>query len=61
LSTGKWDFVNNSNFGEDGNESISWNVIGSSANRGGTVPEPASLTLLASRLVGFAAVRRRRS
>jgi hypothetical protein len=36
LNTGGWDFVNNGTFGEDGNESINWNLIGSTASRGGT-------------------------
>ena len=66
LDTGGWDFVNNGAFGGDGNESINWNLVGSAASRSGTgdgtaVPEPASLVLLGSALMGFAAMRRRRS
>ena len=38
LNTGGWDFVNNGTFGGDGNESINWNLIGSAASRGGTIP-----------------------
>jgi hypothetical protein len=61
LNTGGWDFVNNGVFGEDGNESINWNMIGSEANRGGTgVPEPSSLLLLCSGLIGFGGFARRK-
>jgi hypothetical protein len=57
LDTGQWDFVNNSYYGEDGNESINWNAIGGSS-RGGT-PEPASLLLCGAGLAATALLRRR--
>ncbi len=65
LNTGGWDFVNNGIYGEDGNESINWNLVGSAANRGGTggnnVPEPGTLGLLAAALGALAFVRRKRT
>src|ERR1022692_4377608 len=35
INTGEWDFVNNASYGEDGNESINWNVLGGTS-RGGS-------------------------
>ncbi len=64
LNTGGWDFVNNSYAGEDGNESINWNLVGSAAVRGGNggnVPEPGTLGLLAAALGAMAFVRRKRT
>jgi MYXO-CTERM domain-containing protein len=66
LNTGGWDFVFNSNYGEDGNESINWNLVGTGAVRGGTppIPEPGNTPLFALGLAGLAmqfALRRRRS
>lgn len=62
IDTGSWDFVNNGAYGEDGNESINWNLIGSAPSRGGTggVPEPMTLTLFGAGLVGAFSARRRR-
>jgi hypothetical protein len=61
LDTGGWDFVNNSAFHEDGNESINWNSVGSTPIRGGTVPEPSTFVLLGAGLglIGFGRQRQR--
>lgn len=63
LNTGGWDFVNNSVYGEDGNESINWNVVGSDTVRGGTppVPEPSTYALFGLGAVMLAFLRRRRA
>ena len=61
LDTGQWDFVNNTVFGEDGNESINWNLVGSDATRGGTgVPEPLTLSIFGLGLAGAFGLRRRK-
>jgi len=60
LDTGGWDFVNNSAFGEDGNESINWNTIGGTSRGGTTTPEPASIFLFGTGLLGLGALLRKR-
>jgi hypothetical protein len=59
LNTGGYDFINGST---DGNESINWNLIGSSADRGGTtgVPEPSTMFLLGSGLLSLCGITRRK-
>ena len=59
IDTGSWDFVNNSTFGEDGNESINWNTIGGNS-RAGTTPEPSSMVFLGTVLLGSVALLRRK-
>jgi hypothetical protein len=58
LNTFGYDFINGSS---DGNESINWNKIGEGAVRGGTsVPEPSSMALLGSALLGSVVLFRRK-
>jgi hypothetical protein len=52
INTGEYDFLNNSSFGEDGNESIDWNTLGGTSRGGTEAPEPASLVLLGTGLIG---------
>ncbi len=57
LDTGEWDFVNNSLYGEDGNESINWNLAGVPPSRGGSTPEPGSALLFSAGIGVLALVR----
>jgi PEP-CTERM motif len=57
LNTGGEDFVN---YSLDGNESINWNLIGGGSTRGGSVPEPITLSVFGAGLAGAAALRRRK-
>lgn len=58
LTTGGWDFVNNGVYGEDGNESINWNTVGTVPYRGGSlVPEPPAPLLLAAGLAVLGLLR----
>ncbi len=50
VDTGNYDFITGS---MDGNESINWNLIGSGATRGGTVPEASTWMMM---LLGFAGI-----
>jgi len=59
INTGEYDFVNNSAFGEDGNESINWNTIGGNS-RGGNAPEPGTLFTMAAPLAFLGLLLRKR-
>ncbi len=59
INTGEYDFVNNSAYGEDGNESINWNTIGGN-QRGGNTPEPGTLFTMALPLAGLLLTLRQR-
>lgn len=56
LDTFGYDFINGSS---DGNESINWNLIGSSVVRGGDAPEPTTLVLLGAGLLAVGMNRKR--
>lgn len=60
LDTGEWDFVNNGAFGEDGNESINWNTLGGTSRGGSATPEPGSLLLVATGVLGLSIIARKR-
>jgi hypothetical protein len=57
LNTFGYDFVCCSS---DGNESINWNLIGTSPIRGGSVPEPSTITLFGSGLLACFTLLRRK-
>ena len=59
LDTFGYDLINLPPPFGDGNESINWNLIGTIATRGGT-PEPGTLVLLGSGLLGAIGYGRRR-
>src|ERR1039457_4530318 len=59
INTGEWDFVNNASYGEDGNESINWNVLGGTS-RGGSTPEPGTLLTMAGPLACIGLLLRKR-
>ena len=59
LDTFGYDLINLPPPGGDGNESINWNLIGSEPSRGGTTPEPGTLVLLGSGLLGAISYVRR--
>lgn len=58
LDTFGYDLINLGAPGGDGNESIDWNLIGSTPTRGG-VPEPATLFLVLPALAGMRLAHRR--
>jgi hypothetical protein len=60
LDTFGYDLINLGAPGGDGNESINWTLLGAGGSRGGTVPEPASLVLVGSGLLGVVRRLRRR-
>lgn len=61
LNTGGWDFHNNNAFGEDGNESIDWNVVGGNSRGGGGTPEPGTFLMMSGSLGCLALLLLRRS
>ena len=60
LDTFGYDLINLPPPAGDGNESINWNLIGTVATRGGGTPEPGTILLLGSGLLGAIGYGRRR-
>jgi len=58
INTGGYDY--NCCSDKDGNESIDWNLVGTTGTRGGDIPEPITLTVFGAGLAGAAALRRRK-
>ncbi len=62
LDTFGYDLINLAPPGGDGNESINWNLVGTTPTRsgdGGDTPEPATMLLIGPGLIGVAFLRRR--
>jgi len=59
LDTFGYDLINLGPPGGDGNESINWNLIGSTPTRGGTTPEPSTTFLVLPALAGIGLLGRR--
>jgi len=60
INTGEYDFVNNSAYGEDGNESINWNTIGGNSRGGSGTPEPGTLLTMGAPLACLGFMLRKR-
>ena len=60
LDTFGYDLINLPRPGGDGNESINWNLIGTTPTRGGGVPEPAAVLLMGPALLALGLFRWRK-
>jgi hypothetical protein len=60
LDTFGYDLINLPPPGGDGNESINWNLIGTTPTRGGGVPEPAAVLLMGPALLALGLFRWRK-